>query len=570
MILMCQCLGITNISTIPNVSFSEGVVGCIIFFTLTYVFFGIPLLYMETVVSQFTNRDCIDVWKISRCTSHVGYILILWQVIILVYNHTVTSFLMHYLLISFKNPIPFYTCGAWSNKYCNIFYTNYTVNKNCLGKHPGAPFCEGLYMTFPEFQYWRHNLVKLDKRADIAWKVCLASGIICSLIYLSCFKKEKSLKWATYFLAIYPLFAYSLILTGSLLQKGIVIKFPEALDLDFKEFVKKFRISNIVQRVAYNLGIGSGVTMNLSANSPFRTPCLSNSVICVVMSTLFSILTIFTTALMTCPYAFVFDDRPETIMKMRISFLFEKVPRMLYQYEKKSFYLITAYSCYSVLGLCTDVIVFYNLLDVAAKRNCKIAKYPGLTCFCGTFLLFLTTIPLLNYFGINIFSISFRRHVVTFTIFIAMLECIVFLTCYGVQRFSEDVHFMLGVQPQICIKMAWIFSSILLGYSFCVELNHHLKTTTQLIYASYTVVGMIGIIVLSFIGKILYAATKKQLHELFQLHPTWGPKAELLRRSRAMFSVQAMTKEYMYRQYHLQAGIISRQRNCNIRNSLNQ
>ncbi|XP_047524655.1 sodium-dependent serotonin transporter-like [Pieris napi] len=541
LILLCQCIGITNISTIPNVSFSEGILGCIIFFTLTYIFLGIPLLYMETVISQFTNRDCIDVWKINRCTSHVGYILIVWQVLILLYNHTVTSFLMHYLLISFESPVPFYTCGPWSNRQCNIFYRNYTVNKNCIGKQHGAPYCEGLYSTYPEYQYWRFNLVKLDEKHQIAWKICLASGVICILIYLSCFKRERSLKWATYFLAIYPIAAYSVVLTGSLLQKGIVFKFTEALDFDFNEFSKKFRISNIVQRVVYNLGIGSGVTLNLSANSPFRTPCLSNSVICVVICTLFTILTILTTALMTCPYAFVFDDKPETIMKIRMSFLFEKVPRMLYHYERNSFYLITTYSCYTVLGLCTDVMVFYNLLDVAAKRNDKIAKYPGLTCFCGNLVLFLITIPFFSYFGINIFTVSFRRHVITFTIFIAMLECIVFLTWYGVQRFSEDVHFMLGVQPQFCIKTAWILSSLLLGYSFCRELDHHLRMNTQLIYGSYTV----------------------------SLDPTWGPKTEVLQRSRAMFSVQAMTKEYMYRQYHLKAGILSRQRESNVRNSFN-
>ncbi|CAK1554104.1 unnamed protein product [Leptosia nina] len=568
-IILCQCIGITNIATIPNVAFSEGVLGCIIFFTLTYVILGIPLLYMETVISQFTGRDCIDVWKISPCTSHVGYFLIAWQVVVLIYNHTVTSFLMHYFLISFESLLPYHTCGPWTNELCNIILTNFTVNKNCVRKQKGAAYCEGLYSTFPEYQYWRYNLVKLDRKLDIAWKVTLGSAAICVIVYVSCFKREKSLKWATYILGPFPIIAYCVLLTGSLLQKGIVLKFTEALDFEFKDFSKKFRISSIIHRVGFNLGIGSGVTFNLSANSSFRTPCLSNTVISVIICTLFSILTVITTAMMTCPYALEFDEKPEMIMKTRISFLFEKVPRLFNQYERKSFYLILTYSCYSVLGTCTNVIIFYNLLDVASTRSMKVAKYPGLTCFCGCILLFLITIPLFNYYGINIMTVSFRRHVVTFMTFISMIECVVFLTWYGVQRFSEDVHFMLGVQPKMFMKVTWLFSSVVLLYSFFVELNHHLKTTTQFIYGSYVTLAVIGVLIAIFVVKCLYAACTKQMSKMFQLDPSWGPRNEVLQRSRAMFSAQAMTKEYMYRQYHLQAGILSRQRQSNVRNSTN-
>ncbi|CAG4942045.1 unnamed protein product [Colias eurytheme] len=568
-ILLCQCIGITNISTIPNVAFSEGVTGCMIFFSLIYIFLGIPLLYMETVVSQFTSRNCIDVWRIRPCFSHIGYMLILWQILLLIYNHTVTSFLMHYLLISFENPLPYYTCGPWSNRQCNIINFNFTVNKNCAKREKVSSYCEGLYTSFPEYQYWRQHLLKLDKKVYITWKVCLASAALCTIIYLSCFRRERSIKWAGYFLATYPIAAYVVLLTGSLVQKGVLSKYTDALDFNFKDFLKKFRITNIIQRVVFNLGVGSGVTFNLSANSSFRTPCLSNTVICVLVCMLYSVLTINTTALMTCPYAYHFQIYPDILMKARITFLYEKVPRMLYHYENKSFYLILTYSCYTVLGLCTNVVIFYNLLELAISKSKKIEKYPGLTSFCAALVLFFVTIPLLSYFGVNILTVSFRRHVIIFMTFISMLECIAFLTCYGVHRFSEDVHFMLGVQPKIYIKVAWFLSSIALAYAFSVELMHDLKTTTQFIYGSYGMLAMVVILILIFVIKVIVALCKKQVSDVFRLDPTWGPKSELLQRSRAMFSAQAMTKEYMYRQYHLQAGILARQRQSNVRNSVN-
>ncbi|OWR40604.1 hypothetical protein KGM_206134 [Danaus plexippus plexippus] len=68
--------------------------------------------------------------------------------------------------------------------------------------------------------------------------------------------------------------------------------------------------------------------------------------------------------------------------------------------------------------------------------------------------------------------------------------------------------------------------------------------------------------------RLVIAAIKRRFREFIALDKTWGPKDEILQRSRGMFSAQAMTKEYIYRQYHLQAGILHRQRRSNIRSPL--
>ncbi|VVC86229.1 unnamed protein product, partial [Leptidea sinapis] len=489
MILLCQCLGISNINSTPNISFSEGVMASICFFTVFHILIGIPLLYMETVISQFTSRDCIDIWKIRPCFSHVGYILILWQIIILINNHTETAFFMHYLFISFETPIPFSTCGPWSDNYCDVISYNYTVNKDCLRSYYPPSYCEKLFATYPEYQYWRKSLVKHNDIFYITWKVCLASATICGLVYLCCFKRERSLRWVVYILVCYPIITSALLLIGSVLQKGVINKYQEAFSLNYKDFFTKFRFSIIIRRTVYNLGIGSGLAQNLSANSSFRTPCLSNIVICVVICTVYNIITISTAAIMTCPYAYELDDSPDAIIKAPLSFIFEKVPRLLNRFDNPSLYLISTFSCFTVLGVCCNVLIFYNLLEVASTRCKTIEKYPA----------------------------------------------------------------------------AWILSSIVLCYAFCSEIMYQYRKGKNYVslYGVYSVIAIIGLLVVIFIMKVIRAALKNKLSKVFQLDPCWGPKSEILQRSRAMFSAQAMTKEYIYRQYHLQAGIIARQRKSN-------
>ncbi|CAH2103157.1 unnamed protein product [Euphydryas editha] len=518
MVLICLFIGISNFSSIPNNALNQGTFGYSVFLTIFYVFMGIPLLYMESVVGQFTTRDCIDVWKIRPCFSYLGYILIVWQVINLICNHTITSFLLHYLLTSFENPIPFYTCGSWSSKFCNSLANNYTVNEDCIKYQNLFPYCDNLYKTFPEYQYWRKYLVRASGNAGftIAWKVCLASGLICFIMYISCFKRFKSLKWFVSIFTFYPMVTIMVLLMGSMRQKGLVIKYEEALDLNFVNF-KHFRLSNLIHQVVFNLNIGSGVLFTLSSSTSFRSPCFSDIVIAVAFCTVFSVACIYTIAMMSCPYAFEYGVTPITVIKTPMSLSFEKIPRLLYEYEDKTFYLIIVFSCSSVLGMCTNVIYFFNLIEITLRRCPKVRNYPGLTAFCAVMFLFIITIPLLSYNGMNIFAHSFRRYISLFPTFLAIIECLVFLVWYGINKFAEDVHFM------------------------------------------------VGFIVFIFIMIILFGICRKKTVEYLTLDPSWGPNNELLKRSRAMFSAQAMTKEYIYRQYSLHANIMMRQNNANKR-----
>ncbi|XP_046977077.1 sodium- and chloride-dependent neutral and basic amino acid transporter B(0+)-like [Vanessa cardui] len=566
MVLICQFIGTSNVNSIPSNALLQGTFGYTIFLTVFYVFMGIPILYMESVVGQFTTRDCVDAWKIRPCFSYIGYIVVLWQVAILIFNHIVTSFLIHYFLISFESPVPFYTCGSWSSKFCNSLVTNYTVNQDCIKYQNLFPYCDNLYKTFPEYEYWRHNLVRPDNAGyKIAWKVCLASGLICFFVYIGCFKRSKSLKWFVGGFAVYPMLALMILLIGSMRQKGLVVKFEEALDLDFANFKKRFRLSNLIHQIVFNLNIGTGVVLTLSSSTSFRNPCFSDMVIAVFFTTVFSIMFVFTIAMMTCPYAFEYGVQTLAIIKTPMTLNFEKFPRLLYLYEDKTFYLIVMFSCNATLGICTSVMLFFNIIEVIFKRSPKLSKYPGLTTFCSVVFMFIITIPFLSYNGVNVVALSFRRYISIFSTFLAILECLVFLIWYGINKFAEDVHFMLGIKPKNCIKVSWILSIMFLIYAFVTEVYYQVVTASNFIYATYVLLFIVSFLIFVFIIRILYAACKNKAVKYLSLDPSWGPTDDLLQRSRAMFSAQAMTKEYIYRQYSLQAGIMARQKNANKR-----
>lgn len=566
--LICQTIGVNSVHTLPNKAVTNGATGYIIGCIVIFIILGIPLHYMECIVSQFTTRDCIGVWKIRPFLSHIGYFQMLWQVLLIINNHILASLLLHYLLISFENPIPYYICGHWATNDCNILLYNYTVNEDCIKSKESPSYCNSLPSTFPEYQYWRNYILGKEKYLHIAWRCSLASALIATMLFLSCFQGKKSVRWFIATFTIYPMIGYFLILVVSMQQKGLVRMYEDALDANFNIFSRQMQFSDIINQVLLALNIGVGISFNLASSTSFRSPCYLNSVITVIACSVFSVLATCVTAMMACPYAYEYNIRPTLLSKYKLNLGFERKPRLLHEYENFTFWLLLTYSCDVALAQNTNFILLLNLIEVIATRNSKVAEYPGLTCFLITIFIFLFTVPMLGNVGAKYVPIL-RKYINLVTNFLAILECLVFVVWYGLNKFCEDVHFMLGVPLKAYMKVAWISAIFVLGYAFCTELyNRYIKKKTLIENISWMAfICYLGMIFFMMGAKLLMAAIKKKFRKEFQIDPTWGPNTDLLKRSRAMFSTQAMTKEYMYRQYHLQARIYERQRKSNVRSS---
>lgn len=566
--MLCQTLGANTIILLPHDAIVFGGAGHVLLYSIIYIFFGIPLMYMEYVTGQFTGRNCLEIWRVRPCLSHLAYVQIFWQIMNIIINHLFCSFMLHYFLISFEEPIPYYTCGSWSNADCNIIYYNYTIHQDCLTPKRRLPYCAQLCRTFPEYQYWRYYLLGVNREGFyVAWRITLASGLICLLLFITCFRITQTYKSVIGFYVIFLISSRCILLVGSLLQKGIVVKFEEAMDNDFSLFLKYVEFSACVVEVLFSLNVGSGISFNLSSSSSFRSPCYSNTVIVVIITAAMTILGIFTHAMMLCPYSFKYGVHPFDVVKYPMFISYEMIPRLLYDYEQKSFWLILCYSLIAVSFLCINTIIISSLIQIFIKKYSKVSNYPGLITVVVVSSLFVISIPLLGNKSLY-FMIDIQRSLNFLLIFLLLVECFIFLLCYGMGKFSEDIHFMLGVQPQVFVKLFWIISIFVLIYGFCMELYAVYKTryrSLSTLVGWWLLVMTITLTLLAVIIRVLKAAYKKKLKEEVGIESNWGPKSDVLKRSRTMFTTHAMTKEYMYRQYHLQAGILMRQKRCNIR-----
>lgn len=566
LILLLRTFGFSVSINQPHDALRYGTTGYAILYFIVYILVGIPIVYLELIIGQFTSRDCFDVWRIRKCLSHVGHFLFIWQIVNYIFNHLAVTFVTHYFLISFENPGPYYVCDWWSEQSCNILMRNYTVNKYCFRlKHSDLKMCHDLYRTMPEYQYFRYNILGPWNYLGISWRLSLASIFTCIFLFITCFKRLQSLKWFLYPLILYPIIGYIVLMIGTLRQKGIVSKFRESIDFSFHVFLLEYKPIRVITQVVFSVGAGTGVLINLSSNANFRLPCFTNAVVIVLVTATFNMLTVFAASMMTCPYAKEYGVSPRTILRLPISFIFEMVPVMLSEYENKSFYNVLLFSCQTALGLASSVVLTFSLTQTIFNRYPKVCKYSSLVCLMWILVTFLLTMPLLGHFGYTVVMRAFAfTHSVS--IFFVILEYLIFVSWYGLDRLQQDVHFMLGTPPKTHIKICWAASCSILIYAFFRDMHLSIKKGTMMDLVSSGTVGcFLGTMMLITLVKLIVAAIRGRFKDNIKLDPKWGPKCELLMRSRAMFTAHAMTKEYIYRKYHLQAGIAARQKRVNVR-----
>ncbi|KAH9637263.1 hypothetical protein HF086_006907 [Spodoptera exigua] len=481
-LLLSQTLGVYTMLFLPHAAVASGAAGYVIVYSLIYIVIGIPVMYMENVLGQFTGRDCIE--------------------------------------------------------------------------------------TFPEYQYWRYNILGMNKNGfHLPWRVGLSSALLANALFFSYFKGKRSLKWALIIVTVVPTCGRILFMIGSMLQKGLVVKYEEAFDTTLDTFIKKFSLSTSIADVLYTLNVGTGLSFACASKTAFRAPCYSNTVIVVVITCCVTLLGIFSTVMMTCPYAFKYDIKPIDIMNYRMSNIFEKIPRFIDVYEQTSLWLIISFLFIAISALGLNICIMVSLIETVSTRNLKVAKNPGLTAFVVAITMYLGTFPLLGNISMY-FLVDTKRTLSIIAIFMVICENFVFVLWYGLERFSEDVHFMQGVQPKSSVKACWLMSGFVLTYVFCTQVftayinrNETMGNTV----AWYFLLLNIGLTVFVTIVKMFIGIYKHNLYDQLSLDSEWGPTSEILRRSRAMFTAQAMTKEYMYRHYHLKAGILKRQQRSNVR-----
>uniref|UniRef100_A0A8C9XYK8 Transporter n=1 Tax=Sander lucioperca TaxID=283035 RepID=A0A8C9XYK8_SANLU len=468
-ILTCVgfCIGLGNVWRFPYLCQSHGGGAFLIPYLILLVMEGMPLLLLEFAIGQRLRKGSVGVWRaISPYLTGVGVASMLVSLLIGLYYNTLIAWILWYLFNSFQDPLPWTQCP---------------LNDNGTG-----------------------------------FVLILSS-------YL--YRKSK----AVYVTAILPYIVLAIFLIRGLTLKGALTGLKFLFTPKVDELMNPTTWLDTGAQVFYAFGVGWGGLISFSSYNPVHNNCMQDAVILSVVTGLTSIYAATVTYTIigfraTEKYDSCISDN---IMTLLNAFELPEDSISTSNYDA-AFNHLNSSSPDIILGLDVKICDLQTLLSEGVEGTDlafivfteAITNMPGSPAWSVLFFIMLFCLGISTLFGniegvvvplkdLNVFpkkwpneartgvtcavafviSLLFAQHsgIYWVTLFdnfagsvplltIGFFEMIAVVYIYGIDRFNEDLEFMVGHKPSIFWQVTWRFISPLI---ILVILVFYLVTRVQ-------------------------------------------------------------------------------------------
>ncbi|XP_038151364.1 sodium- and chloride-dependent GABA transporter ine isoform X2 [Cyprinodon tularosa] len=392
-------VGLGNVWRFPYLCYSSGG-GAFIVPYLTMVFLcGIPLLFMEFSVGQYSRLGPVHAFaKICPLFKGVGLATVVISFVFCTFYNVLMSWALFYLFNSFRETLPWSTCN-----------NTWNAVGNCSNGFPG----NATHLQSSSQQFFDHKLLEktsgIEEVGGLQWELfgCLLLSWI--IIYLCIFKGVKSTGKVVYFTAVFPYFVLFALLINN-------VQLPGAKEgmLYFVTPVwgKLFEVKvwvNAAAQVFNSLGIAFGCMISMASYNKFNHNITRDVLIVSLTNSFTSILAGFV--------------------------IFSAIGHMSYKHNLP------------VDNIATDGpgLVFVVYPEV-------LSTMPGFQFWAPLFFIMLLCLGLDSQGGIYVFQLMDHCTAVVSLIFLAFFEVVAVCWIFGVSRLSLMFKRMRGKSPSIFFR----------------------------------------------------------------------------------------------------------------------
>ncbi|KAM9340287.1 sodium-dependent neutral amino acid transporter B(0)AT1-like [Symphorus nematophorus] len=493
-ILTCVgfCIGIGNVWRFPYLCQSHGGGAFLIPYLILLVLEGMPLLLLEFAIGQRLRKGSVGVWRaINPYLTGVGIASMLVSFLIGLYYNTLIAWIMWYLFNSFQSPLPWTQCP---------------LNDNSTGF---IPECQ--QSSTVDYYFYRVTLDSTTSIADsggLHWPIVVCLLAAWTVIAMCCIRGISTSGKAVYITAILPYIVLAIFLIRGLTLKGTLsgVKFLFTPDVD--ELMKPNTWLDAGAQVFYAFGLAWGGLISFSSYNSVHNNCMQDALILSVITGLTSVYAA------TVTYSIIgfratekFDSCiSDNILTLLNAFDLPEDSITSSNYEAALIHLNSSYPNI-VPGLGIKPCDMQKLLSEGVEGTGlafivfteAITKMPGSPIWSVLLFIMLFSLGLSTMFGniegvvvplkdLNVFpkkwpheaqtgvtcvicfliSLLFtqRSGIYWVTLFdnfagsvplltIALFEMIAIVYIYGIDRFNEDLKFMIGRKPSIFWQISW-------------------------------------------------------------------------------------------------------------------
>lgn len=267
------CVGLGNVWRFPYLCQSHGGGAFMIPFLILLVLEGIPLLHLEFAIGQRLRRGSIGVWRsISPYLIGVGIASMLCSFVVGMYYNTIMAWVMWYFFNSFQDPLPWSQCPLNDNR------TGYV--SECARSSP------------VDYFWYRETLnisTRIEDSGGLQWwmVLCLIGAWV--LLWVCAIRGIETTGKAVYITSTLPYVVLTIFLIRGLTLKGSVDGIIYLFTPDVDELMNPSTWLDAGAQVLFSFSLAFGGLISFSSYNPVRNNCEKDAVTISIINGLTSV-----------------------------------------------------------------------------------------------------------------------------------------------------------------------------------------------------------------------------------------------------------------------------------------
>lgn len=446
-------VGLGNVWRFPYLCYSSGGGAFMIPYLIMVLLCGIPLLFMEFTLGQYTRLGPVHTFaKICPLLKGVGLGTVVISFVLSTYYNVLMSWGIYYLYNSFGSIHPWQSCNETWN-----------VVENCSSGFPG----NATHLQSASQQFFDNKLLEktdgIEDPGGIRWELfgCLFSAWV--IVYLCIFKGVKSTGKVVYFTAVFPYFILFALLINNVQLPGAV---NGILYFVTPVWGKLFQIKvwvNAAAQVFNSIGIAFGSMISMASYNKFNNNILRDALIVSVTNSLTSILAGFVIFSAIGYMSHIHNLPVDNIATDGPGLVFVVYPEVISTMPLPQLWAPLFFFMLLCLGLdsqfATVEVAVTFLKDELGSKILQFLKREELLALVVCLLGFLLGLPHITKGGIYAFQLMDHYTAVVSLMLLAFSEVVTVCWIFGASRISLMVKKMLGKPPNIYFRLCWLVLS---------------------------------------------------------------------------------------------------------------
>ncbi|XP_052258716.1 sodium- and chloride-dependent transporter XTRP3-like [Dreissena polymorpha] len=494
--VISYAVGLGNVWRFPYLVQQNGGGAFLIPYLIMLFIEGMPLLYLEFAIGQRLQKGTVIVWnEINPLLGGIGIASAVTSFNLAIYYNGVITWCFFYLFHSFQYPLPWATCPTETVLIGN---TSKEVDIEECAKGGATSY----------FWYRRALDVSpgIDSPEGIKWKMLLCLLFAWIIVYACIWKGIKSSGKVVYFTATFPYIVLIIFFVRGVTLRGAVDGLAHMYTPKLERLLEPRVWLDAATQIFFSFGLGFGGLISFSSYNNIHNNCQRDTIL-ISLTNWFT--AIFASSVVFAVLGFKATLMMENCVEHNFLMWQETFPTManISQEVWQTTYAVNltaevqnVWNCSlakfldeaaSGTGLAFIIftqaivefgpsapfwsIIFFMML-LSLGMGSEFGTIEGFTAsiydleplpfitrrkwlvsaiICGSSFL----IGLLFVLGSGSYWVAlFDQFSASFPLLlIAMMECVTIGWIYGVNKFGDDIEFMIGSQPNIYWKIIWKF-----------------------------------------------------------------------------------------------------------------